>query len=88
MAFMRPKWLTFHSVQVADEAAFEVACFVFVNDVLFGKSVNHRRHLWELVLQLFGIGCGAVFPQSIPHSFVIVAVAETLALVGADALEG
>ena len=85
---MRPKWLTFYSVQVADEAAFEVACFVFVNDVLLGESVNQRCNLGELVFELFGIGGGAILPQSIPHCFVVIAVAETLGLVGADALEG
>ena len=85
---MWPKWSTFYSVQVADEAAFEVACFVFVNDVLLGESVNHRSHFRELIFELLGICCGAILPQSIPHCLVIIAVAETLGLVGADALEG
>ena len=88
MAFMWPKWSTFYSVQVADEAAFEVACFVFVNDVLLGESVDQRRHFWKLIFELLGIGYSAILPQSIPHCLMIIAVAETLGLVGADALEG
>lgn len=73
---------------MTDQPAFEVACFVLVDDVLLGQAVNHRRHFRQLRFELLGVRGGTVLAKGIPHRFVVITVAETLRLIGADALEG
>ena len=70
------------------KAAFEVARLVLVDDVLLRQSIDHGSHLGQLVLELLGVRRGAVLPQCVPHGLVVIPVAETLGLIGADALEG
>lgn len=85
---MRPKSLRLLSHHVPHERTFEVARFVFVNDALFGQSVNHGGHLREVLSECLFIRSGTELPQGIPHGFVVIPVAETLGLIGTDALEG
>ena len=85
---MRPKSSRLLSHDVPHERTFEIARFVFVNDVLFGQAVNHRSHLREVLSECLCIRGGSELPQGIPHGFVVIPVAETLGLVGTDTLEG
>lgn len=85
---MRPIWSVLYRLQVALKAAFEVARLVFVDDVFLSQPINHGSHYWQLSLQFLSIRGGTVLPKGIPHRFVVVAVAEALGLVAADALEG
>jgi len=85
---MRPRSSSLCGREVSNQAAFEVARFVLVNDVLLGQTINHGRHLGQLLLQLFGIRGSTVLAEGIPHGLVVIAVAETLGLVGSDPLEG
>jgi len=85
---MRPKSLRLLRRHVPHKRTFEVARLVFVNDVLFGQAVNHRGHLWKVLSKGFFIRGGTELPQGIPHGFVVIPIAETLGLIGTDALEG
>ena len=85
---MRPRWSTFDRGQVALQSAFEVVRLVLVNDVLLGESVNHGSHLGEVFRELLLIRGRTELPKRIAHGFVVVPVAETLGLIGTDALEG
>ena len=59
-----------------------------MNDVLLGQTVNQRGHLREVLSEGLFVRGGPEFPQRIPHGFVVIPVAETLSLIGTDALEG
>ena len=85
---MRPKSSRLLSHHVPHKRTFKVACLVFVNDVLFGQSVNHGSHLREVLSERLLIRGGAELPQGIPHGFMVIPVAETLGLIGTNALEG
>ena len=78
---MRPKSSRLLSHHVSNERAFEVARFVFVNDILFGQSVNHGGHLREVFCERLLIRGGAELSQGIPHGFMVIPVAETLGLI-------
>lgn len=85
---MRPRSSSFCGCQVANQTAFEIASLVLVNDVFLGQTVNHGRHLGQLLLQLFGIRGSTELAEGIPHGLVVVTVAEALGLVGTDPLQG
>ena len=85
---MRPKSSRLLSSQVSHERTFQIARFVFVDDVLLGQPVNHRSHLWEVLCEHLFVRGGAELPQRIPHGFVVIPIAKTLGLIGTDALQG
>ena len=85
---MRSSSSSFRGRQVPNQATFEVACFVLVDDVFLGQTVNHGRHLGQLLLQLFDVRGSTVLAEGIPHGLVVVTVAEALGLVGTDPLQG
>ncbi len=66
------------------EAAFEVACFVLVDDAGTGQFVEHCAHLGE---ERFGGGFVAGIAQGfygVARCFVVVTVAQTACLRLAD----
>ena len=85
---MRPKSSRLLSHHVSHERTFKVARFVFVDDILLGQPVNHGGHLREVLSKRLLVCGGTELPQGIPHGFVVIPVAETLGLIGTNALEG
>lgn len=69
------------------QAALEVCRLVRVNHVVLGKPVQHGLDLRKENHRLCLIGERAQFAYSISGGFMVIAVAQTLCVVGADALE-
>ena len=70
------------------QLAFVVSSFVFVDDVLLGQTVQHRRHFLQQLLSRRFVSGFAQALDGRTGGFMLVTVQHALGFVAADAFEG
>lgn len=76
------------SIHMLRQAAFQVSHLVFVNDVVFGKLVQHRESFIHQACGLCLVGRSAHTLNPCAGGFMLILVSQVLGFVAANALQG